>query len=75
MFEDVLKQQMTKDFRCVVARWIDVLSEDDQKMVADAMEKHGVFVTYKACRNYGYSGSESAFYRHARRDCPCSNMK
>lgn len=74
MFEDVLKQQK-KDFRCVVARWIDSLSDDDQKMVGEAMQKHGAFVTWKACKNYGYGGSESAFYRHAKGQCPCSNIK
>lgn len=75
MFEEVLDAHTRKNFQCVVARWIDVLSESDQKMVNDALEKHGFYVTFKACRNYGYQGSESAFYRHAKGQCPCSNTR
>lgn len=75
MFEEVLNLHKRKDFRCVVARWIDSLTDQDQQMVNVAFVEHGFYVTYKACRNYGYQGSESAFYRHAKGQCPCSNTK
>lgn len=72
MFNKVLMEELPKDFRCIVARWLDALSIEDQSMIHDAIEKHGVFVTWKACKNYSYSGSESAFYRHWKGACPCS---
>ena len=72
MFSRALEQQLTSDFRCIVARWLDGLTVEDQQMVQEAIEKHGVFVTWKACKNYSYGGSESAFYRHWKGDCPCS---
>lgn len=75
MFKDVLETVMKKDFRCVVARWLDSLTDNDQQMIAVAFNEHGIYVTYKACRNYGYQGSESAFYRHGKGECPCSNMR
>ena len=75
MFKEILEAHTKKDFRCVVARWLDSLDEKDQLMVNTAIGEHGIYVTFKACRNYGYDGSESAFYRHGKGDCPCSNMK
>lgn len=75
MFEDILKQQMTKDFRCVVARWLDQLDLKDEQMVEHSIKSNGIGVTFRACRNYGYQGSESAFYRHAKGECPCSIIR
>lgn len=75
MFKDVLEATTKKDFRCVVARWMDALDQKEQAMIHDAIEQYGIYVAFKACRNYGYQGSESAFYRHGKGDCPCSSMK
>lgn len=75
MFEKVLSQEVKKDFRCVVARWLDTLTDEDQQMVVKAIEDHGVFVTWKASKNYSYTGSESAYYRHWKGTCPCSMSK
>lgn len=75
MFEEVLTKTAGKDFRCVVARWIDSLEPEDQVMVNKAIVEAGFYVTWKACRNYGYPGSESAFYRHVKGNCPCLNTK
>lgn len=75
MFEDVLRREQLKDFRCVVARWLDQLDLEDQKMVEHSIKSNGIGVTFRACRNYGYLGSESAFYRHGRGQCPCSIMR
>jgi len=75
MFKDVLEATAKKDFRCVVARWLDSLTDNDQQMIAVAFNEHGIYVTFKACRNYGYQGSESAFYRHGKGECPCSSMR
>lgn len=75
MFKDVIENMTKKDFRCVVARWLDSLNDEDQKMVLNSIEEHGPWITFKACRNYGFQGGETAFSKHARGVCPCSNMK
>ena len=75
MFKDVIENMTKKDFRCVVARWLDSLSEEDCKMVLDAIQEHGSYVTFKACRNYGFQGGETAFNKHARGVCPCSSTR
>jgi hypothetical protein len=74
MFNDSLKQITKKDFRCVVSRWLDNLDVEDQHMVAKALEEHPLFTVYRACLNYGYNGSQSAFYRHGKGLCQCSIM-
>lgn len=71
MFNESLNHVLKKDLRCVVARWLDSLDVEDQQLVAKALDEQPMFTVYRACNNYGYQGSQSAFYRHGKGLCQC----
>ena len=72
MFEDSLKETLKVDMRCIVGRWLSTLDDKEVKIITDAVEKHTIGTTFRAAKNYTYTGGTAAWYKHWNRLCLCS---
>lgn len=74
MFEDALNETVKADMRCIVGRWLSTLTDDEVKLVHNAVTEHSIHTTFRAAKNYTYQGGQAAWYKHWNRLCVCSKI-